>query len=84
MRNVELPIDYSHVFVAATSHLARDPAMRDWINAYAPGRAAELPADAQSTENSLWAADVWYSIKKHWVLEAQKLVRARRDMAVSK
>jgi hypothetical protein len=84
VRNVELPMDYSHVFVAATSHLARDPAMREWINAYAPGRAAELPADAKSTDNSLWAADVWYSIKKHWVLEAQKLLRARRDMTVSK
>ena len=76
--------NYSHVFVAATSHLARDPAMREWINAYAPGRAAELPADAKSTENSLWAADVWYSIKKHWVLEAQKLLRARHSRAAAK
>jgi hypothetical protein len=84
VRNVELPMNYSHVFVAATSHLAHDPAMREWINAYAPGRAPELPADAKSVDNSLWAADVWYSIKKHWVLEAQKLLRARRDMAVSK
>ncbi len=84
VRNVELPMNYSHVFVAATSHLAHDPAMREWINAYAPGRAPELPADAKSIDNSLWAADVWYSIKKHWVLEAQKLLRARRDMAASK
>jgi len=81
VRNVELPSEYSHVFVPATSHLAQDPVMRDWINAYVPGRAAELPANALSTENSLWAADVWYSIKKHWVLEAQKMVRARRELA---
>ena len=26
----------------------------------------------------LWAADVWYSIKKHWVIEAQRLIKARR------
>jgi hypothetical protein len=26
----------------------------------------------------LWAADVWHSIKKHWALEAQRLVTARR------
>ena len=32
VRNVQLPADYSHVYVAATSHLARDPALRDWIN----------------------------------------------------
>ena len=81
VRNVELPANYSHVFVVATSGLASDPAMREWLNAYAPGRAAELPADARSTESSLWAADVWYSIKKHWVLEAQKFVRARRELA---
>ena len=56
VRNVELPTDYSHVFVVATSALARDPAMREWLNAYVPGRTAELPANARSTENSLWAA----------------------------
>jgi hypothetical protein len=27
----------------------------------------------------LWAADVWYSIKKHWCLEAQRLVREERS-----
>jgi hypothetical protein len=80
VRNVELPADYSHVFVAQTSHLARDPAMRQWINAYVPGRVAELPVGVASTENSLWAADVWYSIKKHWVLEAQRFVRAKREL----
>jgi hypothetical protein len=80
VRNVELPTDYSHVFVVSTSALARDPAMREWLNAYVPGRAVEPPANAQSIDNSLWAADVWYSIKKHWVLEAQKFVRARREL----
>ena len=80
VRNVELPAGYSHVFVVGTSALARDPAMREWLNAYVPGRAEEPPASAQSTDNSLWAADVWYSIKKHWVLEAQKFVRARREL----
>ena len=80
VRNVELPADYSHVFVAQTSHLARDPAMREWINAYAPGRVAELPANVASTENSLWAANVWFGIKKHWVLEAQHFVRAKRKL----
>ena len=82
VRNVELPAEYSHVFVVAISALAGDPAMREWLNAYVPGRAAEPPANARSTESSLWAADVWYSIKKHWVLEAQKFVRARRELVV--
>jgi hypothetical protein len=78
VRNVGLPVGYSHVFVPSTSHLARDPAMRAWLNAYVPGQPQPLPADAVSTENSLWAADVWYHIKKHWVIEAQKLLRARQ------
>lgn len=80
VRNVELPIEYSHVFVASTSHLARDPAMRAWLNAYAPGQVPPLPAGAASTDNSLWAADVWFHIKKHWVLEAQKVLRARQAL----
>jgi len=81
VRNVQLPADYSHVYVAATSHLARNPVLRDWINAYAPGQVPPPSADAGSSENILWAADVWFHIKKHWVLEAQKVVQARRDLA---
>jgi hypothetical protein len=38
--------------------------------------------DANS-ENILWAADVWYSIKKHWVLELQRLIRARNALAAN-
>ena len=79
-KGMGLPIGYSHVFVPATSHLAGDPALRAWINAYAPGFVPELPGVAASTENSLWAADVWYQVKKHWVLEAQALLRARRAL----
>lgn len=79
VRNVQLPAGYSHVFVAATSHLARDPHWREWINAYVPGTGAAPPADEDAATNLLFAADVWYSIKKHWVLQAQQAVRARRS-----
>jgi hypothetical protein len=81
VRNVELPAEYSHVFVPRTLHLARDPALRAWLNEYAPGNADPPPAEGRAAENSLWAADVWFHIKKHWVLEAQKVVRARRELA---
>lgn len=77
VRNVELPATYSHVAVAATADLAEDPRMREWLNAYRPGQHNGFPADAVSVTNALWAADVWYSIKKHWVLEAQRFVRAK-------
>jgi len=80
VRNVRLPAEYSHVTIAATSHLARDKAMRDWLNAYRPGDVNAVPADSGPTDNALWAADVWFSIKKHWVIGAQRLIRARRTL----
>jgi hypothetical protein len=80
VRNVELPATYNHLTLPLTQDLPRDPQTRDWINAYFPGSKAdpsELPGDASL--HVLWAADVWYSIKKHWCLEAQRLIRARRE-----
>ena len=62
-----------------TASLAEDPAVRDWINAYVPDQNVDtstLPRLAAG--HVLWAADVWYSIKKHWCLEAQQWVRAQR------
>lgn len=38
---------------------------------------ARVPAPG-AADNALWAADVWYSIKRHWCLEAQRLIRAKR------
>jgi hypothetical protein len=79
VRNVELPATYNHVMVPATRELAQDSTVKAWINAFVPGSGADassLPAEAQV--HVMWAADVWYSIKKHWCMEAQSLIRARR------
>jgi pimeloyl-ACP methyl ester carboxylesterase len=84
VRNVVLPADYSHITTASTRELARIPEVRDWINAFVPGQSADpsrLPGDAPL--HVLWAADVWYSIKMHWCLEAQRLIRARRTLVSS-
>jgi hypothetical protein len=81
VRNVTLPTSYNHITVPLTSSLARDPHARAWINAYRPAGGDDevltVPPDVRG-DNILWAADVWFSIKKHWCLEAQRLVRARR------
>ena len=53
----------------------------DWIDRYVPGTAVPLPTVHTDTANLLHAADIWYSIKKHWCLEAQRLIRARRRLA---
>jgi pimeloyl-ACP methyl ester carboxylesterase len=79
VRNVILPMTYNHITVPITHALAADPKARAWINAYVPGTDEEpkVPADVRGL-NILWAADVWFSIKKHWCLEAQTLIRAKR------
>lgn len=78
VRNVILPASYNHVTVPVTHPLTRDPQVRDWINAYVPADAEAAAASDPPGENVLWAADVWHSVKKHWSLEAQRLIRARR------
>ncbi len=79
VHNVNLPIGYNHVFVPNTDYLIDEPRKRDWINAYPgakEGDAATIPGG--DDDHVLWAADVWHSIKKHWCLEAQRLIRAQR------
>ncbi len=80
VRNVALPAAYSHIGIPVTLHLARNRATRRWINAYLPTSdrpAAPENLDAETT-NILHAAEIWYSVKKHWCIEAQRLIRARR------
>ncbi len=80
VRNVQLPTGYNHVTVPVTGHLARDPEIRDWINAYQPVDEPVLDREFKAkSDHILWAADVWHSIKKHWVLELKRLILARRE-----
>jgi hypothetical protein len=79
VRNVRLPTAYKHDDVPDTKHLLRSQPMRDWINAFDPAHPRpSVPDFAADSRNILWAADVWHSIKKHWVLELQRAIRARR------
>ena len=78
VRNVMLPAWYNHVLMPITRDLAADPAARPWIEMYAPGDANGPVPLEDSGQSVLWAADVWHSVKKHWALEAQRLIRTRR------
>jgi hypothetical protein len=78
VRNLELPATYSHVFLPAVQELAKDPGTRAQLNAYAPGKQGEVGLERRPPHGALWAADVWYSVKKHWVLELQTLIKAQR------
>lgn len=82
VRNVTLPATYSHVTVPITKHLANNDEIRNWLNSFVPSDEPELDIEFESSStNILWAADVWHSIKKHWVLELQRVIHAQRDMA---
>ena len=79
VRNVRLPTGYNHVTVPATKHLLKDQQIKDWINNYTPRETPRLDVKFDSdSSHILWAADVWHSIKKHWVLELQRVIRAKR------
>lgn len=82
VRNVALPGYYNHYFVIRTAHLKDYPETRRWINEeYVPGPHPDFQARLPgSTANILWAADVWTSIKRNWVLELQRVILARRSL----
>jgi hypothetical protein len=82
VRNVILPSTYRHGAIPDTKHLLKSQPVKDWINQYHPAdKWSDTPQPdatlASDNSNILWAADVWYSIKKHWVLELQRLLRAK-------
>ncbi len=80
VRNVRLPAAYSHLYVVNTDRLSTEASARQWINDWTPALTGQDPPGGVDQENIQWAADVWYSIKQHWVNEAQRFVRARRAL----
>jgi hypothetical protein len=79
VRNVLLPASYSHIGLPITAHLAFDPATRTWIDDYRPdAAAAPIPADpAVDVRNLLHAADLWFSIRRHWCREGQRWLQGQ-------
>ncbi len=76
VRNVRLPTHYHHGSVPDARHLAQNPEIVEWINQYNPFSPPDSAPDFSSdSRNILWAADVWFSIKKHWVLELQRWIQ---------
>jgi hypothetical protein len=70
VRNVALPATYSHIGAVDTAHLAADPAIRAWIDAWHPDApdAALPPGD---TRNLGLAAELWFGVKRAWCRAAQ-------------
>jgi len=76
VRNVTLPAGISHVTAPVSADLADSATMRAWIDAYVPGTSAAPPPGSE--DNIVWVADVWWSVKKYWTIEAQRYLRAKR------
>ena len=75
VRNVTLPSTYSHIGLPLTQHLAQQTITRAWITAYRPDAAEELPSEPGiDASNLVHAADIWFSVKKHWCIEAQRAI----------
>ncbi len=81
VQNVVLPSNYSHYNAVLVGPLADEASMRDWLNAWTPAQRGQDPPNSTTVLSVQWAADVWYSIKQHWALEAQRFVRARQRAA---
>jgi hypothetical protein len=83
VRNIDLPATTSHIGLPDMRSLAADPAARALIDTYRPPPEFSV-ADAAGTGDAgrlIVAADLWYSVKKHWCLDAQRAIHARRALA---
>jgi hypothetical protein len=71
VRNVVLPASYSHIGLPSVDHLAQLATTRAWIDAWRPDVPAGPLPDADVT-NIAHAAELWYSVKRHWCEAAQR------------
>jgi pimeloyl-ACP methyl ester carboxylesterase len=82
VRNVRLPAASAHSTIPYTKGLLSSQAIKDWISSYQQDGQGEKesgsdPQLGRKNAQMLWAAEVWHGVKKHWVLELQRLIRAQ-------
>jgi hypothetical protein len=76
VRNVILPAECSHLGLPATEDLAENRQAREWIDRYVPSDGESQSPFPEVSGNIIFAADLWYSIKKHWCLELKRWILA--------
>ena len=79
VQNIVLPRESSHLGVPLIEDLARNDQTRAWINSYGPSNEPLQPPPALEgdTRNILFAAEMWFNIKKHWCLELRRWILGR-------
>jgi len=75
VRTVRLPLGYNHVTVPVTSHLAAVRRFAIGSTGMFRQRSPRWMSNSIKQRQHPLAAEVWHSIKKHWVLELQQLIR---------
>jgi hypothetical protein len=81
VRNVILPGSTDHIRAFQMQGFASNETARAWIDAYVPDAPLRaIPGDVAGIDmtNIVHAADIWHSVKKHWCIEVQRAIRARR------
>ena len=83
VRNVQLPTGglLTHGKTPDIERLLSNPRAINWINNYVPSSNPSEPADIENPEGIIFGADVWKSVKRHWVIELQRLIRSRRTQS---
>lgn len=84
VRNIRLSGEYSHLRVPVLAHLAQNEETKRWVQEYVR-TSEELPVApkfASDSENIVFAADIWYDIKKNWCLELQRWIREHQPEIV--
>ena len=81
VRNIILPPESSHLGIILIEGLGKNDQTRAWINSYVPSNKPVEPPPALEgeTRNILFAAEVWFNIKKHWCLETEALDSSSRN-----
>ena len=72
VRSVVLPAAYSHIGIPRAEHLAVDPRIREYVESWTESSTAQPPAG--DTANVVHAVDIWHSVKRHWCLQARRLL----------
>jgi hypothetical protein len=76
VHNIVLPPESSHLGIILIEDLAKNDQTRAWINSYGPSNELLQPPPAfeGETRNILFAAEVWFNIKKQWCLELRRWI----------
>ena len=79
VRSVLLPATTSHIGAPLMEHLAADPVTRRAINAWRRQDGPPMVVDPlPDSRNIRLAAELWFSIRRHWCLEGQRRQDALR------